>query len=347
MESVKNYVKPLKKQLKRGGTAMFAARKKKTEEQEVEEAQEALLQFQADDEEPERLMEVPAEKVSAGKWRVHGMYEEQALKAGLRRLDNEWETRGLFSKRQTSGRNVEKTKSTPRFVCEGLIADLVSGDRGLNDVHKSDVSSAQGDLVHLTARQLLRLRVNNLDYAPQGDDNAAMHAFMHKLDRLLFEQLGQMSVASLFPNMEASDCFRLGKDLTFVSAVAANITHPSWWVCWAGYGEGQKRFYFHPGNFAASKEFPKDRDGWSGVLEIEDVSRMCHMSRGKHWILDWNVRAIMHESELRSKRIAPSRDVNEAAAGAGGVAGAPRMGVRTLKRIIGNMKVTNTELWTH
>lgn len=339
MEGVRSYIRPLKKQLKRGGTAMFAARKRKTEEEEVQDANEAMEEKNT--EEPEKLMEIPVEKRSAGKWRVHGMYEEQGLKAGLRRLDKEWEARGLFSKRAIT----PKTPTAPHFACEGLIADLVSGDRGLNDVHKSDVSSAQGDLVHLTTRHLLRLRVNNLDFAPQGDDNAAMHAFMQKLDKLLFSQLGQMSIASLFPDTDPSDLFRLGKDLTFVSAVAANITHPSWWVCWTGYGEGKRRFYFHPENFAASIDFPHDRDGWSGVLEIEDSSRLCHHSRGKHWILDWNVSAVMHESELCRERVAPNRDVNDAAAGAGGVAIAPRLGVGTLKRIILNMNPTDTELW--
>jgi len=322
--------------LRRSGTGMFRARKKLVEDEEAGEhvfvngAQKLVA----------RTPTIPVVRIAAGKWWIHGMYEEQVIKDGLRRLDTAWEERGLFSKREAC----VSSDRLPRLVCEGLLADLVAGERSLSDVHKTDVAMAQGDLTHLTMRQLLRLRVNNLDYAPQGDDNASMHAFLAKTDKLLFEHLGQQAVGNLLPHLSPQSLFRLGVDLALVTAVAASLVAPSWWVCWVGHGAEARRFFLHPATFSSTFCFPSSQESTCGVFEIADNSKVCHHSRGKHRVIDWKVSAHVEQRTLCRHRVVAERGGNAPAQAAGGVAVGPREEF-ILHQAIAGLKKIGSRLW--
>lgn len=314
---------------------MFRARQKQREE---EEAAECVFVAGKTEEVEKPARPLPVVRVAPGKWWIHGLYEEQVLKDGLTRLDREWEERRLFSRRDVSA-------SATRLLCEGLLADLVAGDRMLSDVHKTDVAMAQGDLVHLTMRQLLRLRVNNLHFAPQGDENAAVHAFLFKLDHLLFGKLGQKAAGDLFPHLNQKTLFRLGVDLTLVSAVAPSLAGPSWWVLWAGQGPEARRFFLEPSTFCATLSFPSARESSCGVFEITDSSKVCHHSRGRHRILDWKISAHTDQRTLRGHLAVADRNGNAVALGAGGLAIGPKVEELILDQALRNMKKIGSCLW--
>merc|ERR1719387_3220701 len=95
------------------------------------------------------------------KWRVHGVHVEKLLGAGFARLDRMLEKDGILDfPVNEAGRSL--------IMRETILRDLMSGQRCLKTVPQSDAAAAQKDLVHLSLRQLLRLRAQNLDSALTG-----------------------------------------------------------------------------------------------------------------------------------------------------------------------------------
>merc|ERR1711972_705738 len=145
--------------------------------------------------------------LGGGEWRIKGVYEHQVLKAGLRRLDQNWPVDGLLE--LPSG-----------IFRQKILRDLLSGMIRLQSVPNNDVSAAQRDIQKLSLRQLLRLRVLHIDFTPSGAGADTIHsvggtheAFLSTLDGLLFQQLGQKAAADLdatFLGIDSSDTARKG-----------------------------------------------------------------------------------------------------------------------------------------
>jgi len=273
---------------------------------------------------PATVSSLFSETLAPGKWRIHGIHEQQALKAGLRRLDEVWETRDL-----------DKFQSgTPKLFREALLADLISGKRSLKAVPMSDVSAAQGDVTHLTLRQLLRLRVSNLDFAPQGDNAASMQAFIQKVDSLLFQRIGKSALEHMFPQLDDATWHRVGRDLAVVSAAAVHLKESAWWVCFAGNG----RFWFNPTTFKATSQFPR-----GGVLEITDASKVDPHSKGMQRQLDWKVCLVLREEEVSSVRLELSASAAKAGSYGANVNG-PQVTEKVLASQLSGLRRTGTDL---
>jgi len=263
----------------------------------------------------------PVTKIADKKWRISGMYEHQVLKCGLRQLDALWPEDGLLD--VSDG----KSGAGSRVLRKKLLTDLIGGEVHLKSVNPNDLSAAQGDLKFLTLGQLLRLRVNHIDFTPSGSGantcnrQGEIHAtFLGQLDQMLFEQLGRKAAAGVLgDDLEASMAHRLGRESVILVAAAAAVPSPPWWVWWIA---DDCRAYFNAEHFMSSKEFPTGKSAKWGVLEIKsDCSRRDQNEpTGRLRWLDWNIAACKSEAELA--KVPPQReskgsvDKNKAPAGA-------------------------------
>jgi len=235
-------------------------------------------------EETNRINSLRVESLEPGKWMVHGLYEQQAQKAGLRRMDKNWNV------------HVLDFPHNAKLSRKELLQDLISGKRHLKAVPMCDISAAQGDVPHLTLRQLLRMRVLNPDFAPLGRAEK-VQAFIEKLDALLFRRIGEAVSVSLcrFGNVNEDAQRRLGRDIAMVSAAAATLREPCWWVCFAGH----HRIWFDPTLFKVLPYFPRS----GGVLEIMDNSKVDRHSEGLQRCLDWEVCLAVREDQVSLHRL--------------------------------------------
>jgi len=301
------------------GHNMFEARKK------AREAEETMV---SNSPPPPELAPVlfdclPVESLAPGKWWIHGLHEQQALKAGLRRLDNTWDAQDIHILQSGNA----------KLLREGLLQDLISGKRHLKAVPMCDISAAQGDVPHLTLRQLLRMRVLNLDYAPLGEGAAAVQAFIQKVDALLFRRIGLAALGNMFGDLNEAAEHRLGRDLAMITAAAATLQEPCWWVCFADH----HRFWFDPTSFKASTIFPRS----GGVLEITDSSKVDPHSKGMQRCLDWKVCLMVREDQVSPVRLELQLSNKQLKAGGYGAnVSAPRLSQGTLMNQLGALKKT-------
>lgn len=251
------------------------------------------------------LMSLPLQCFAPGKWNINGMYEEQVLKVGLRLLDEAWDTTKLLEfPRRKDGSNL--------LFRQRLVEDLINGNRNLKEAMIGDISAMQGDLVHLTLRQLLRIRVSHLNFKPSGPMVDTQIGFIEKLDTLLFLHLGRSAInGENFETLEPRKYMSFGSELVRVVAAAAVLPQPEWWVRWVG----SQRVFFHPNQFTCDVTFP------GSVFEIVDASHVDHNSRGQRW-LDWKVKIVHEESELAQAPLVPSA-AQDAAASYGANINAP------------------------
>merc|ERR1712136_712293 len=241
-----------------------------------------------------------------GRWWFHGVHEQQALKAGLRRLDNTWDAQDSHILQSGNA----------KLLREGLLRDLISGKRHLKAVPMCDISAAQGDVPHLTLRQLLRMRVLNLDYAPLGEGAAAVQAFIQKVDALLFRRIGLAAVGNMFGDLNEAAEHRLGRDLAMITAAAATLQEPCWWVCFADH----HRFWFDP---TSSKVDPH--------------------SKGMQRCLDWKVCLMIREDQVSPVRLELQLSNKQLKAGGYGAnVSAPRLSQGTLMNQLGALKKTGS-----
>lgn len=246
----------------------------------------------------EVLTAPPILQLGETEWRIHGVYDHQALKAGLRSLDAQW-----------PDSDIDKYPQGKDGVTrEKLFRDLLSGSIRLQSMPKTDVSSAQRDLQRLSLRQLLRLRVLHLDYVPSGAADsvhtvgATHEAFMGTLDNQLFKQLGQKALGPMASGIEGNsgaagspDTHRLGREAVLFAAAAAALEEPKWWCWWLSQ---DRRVFFDAKKFACAEKFPI---GKGGVLEVTDNSRRDpHEPTGRLRWLDWRVIRIDAEASLAS-----------------------------------------------
>jgi len=224
---------------------------------------------------PKPVTALPCERQGQGKWRVHKFYEDQAINVGLRRLDSQWGTQALhvFPKR---------SNGSPLLLREQLLDSLLEGTTNLKAVPASDLSAAQGDLRHLSLRQLLKIRALHLDFVPPKNGADTTTAFIEKMDWLLFEKLGKKAlVNSAVDSQDTASACRLGRELTLVTAAAGALLSPPYWVWWIG----DRRRFFDTKLFTLSDAFPKN----GGVLQIEDRSAPDPNSKGLRRQIDWKV----------------------------------------------------------
>lgn len=235
---------------------------------------------------------LPIDRLGMGKWRISGISEEDVLKAGLVRLDSAWGVAELqqllvFPRRKDG---------CPQLLREKLIADLLIGTHDLKSVAPGDVSCMQGDVIYLSLRQLLRLRVQTLSFAARGDAFETHASLLMKLDGLLFERFGQLAVGADSPLLPDTATARsLGIKLVRIMAVAQAVPKPQWWVCWIG----EQRAFFDAESFACTAAFPSDLV--LGVAEVEDTSRLDRALSLTARRFDWKVTLVWSEEGLRAQ----------------------------------------------
>jgi len=272
---------------------------------------------------------LPCERQGQGKWRVHKFYEDQAINVGLRCLDGQWGTEALhdFPKRPNG---------SALLLREQLLGSLLKGTRDLKSVPASDLSAAQGDLRHLSLRQLLKIRALHLDFVPPKNGGDTSTAFIEKMDWLLFEQLGKTaSVNVTVDSQDSASACRLGRELTLLTAAAGTLPSPQYWVWWLG---GCRRF-FDAKLFTLSDAFPAD----GGVLQIEDKSAPDPNSKGLRRQIDWKVSLVLDESALAADHVVPSNS-DLAAASFGANLNAPKITQDALTGTRAGLKKTGTSL---
>eukprot|EP00927_Polykrikos_kofoidii_P066445 TRINITY_DN62043_c0_g1_i1.p1 TRINITY_DN62043_c0_g1~~TRINITY_DN62043_c0_g1_i1.p1 ORF type:complete len:679 (+),score=113.88 TRINITY_DN62043_c0_g1_i1:98-2134(+) len=270
----------------------LTTREGREKHREAEAANEAEAQARAGPLPPavEPSMKPPVEAITEDQWRVRGVYEHQVLKIGLRILDTIWPVDGLESfPRGKDGAAV--------LFRERLLANLISGDRRLQEIAKNDIAAAQRDIHSLSLRQLMRLRVRHIDFIPSGcgsntvnSQGDVLEAFLSLVDRLLFQKLGEHSARQVELGV---DVHRLGREALFFVAAAAVVTASKWWCWWPS---PDKRVFFNAEDFVAAERFPVGSDG---VLEIMDLSkRDSHEPTGKLRWFDWRVSLVTTEALL-------------------------------------------------
>ncbi|CAK0844355.1 unnamed protein product, partial [Prorocentrum cordatum] len=245
----------------------------------------------AEVEEARELRAPPVEVLGTGQWRVRGIYEHQALKAGLRLLDEKWDDQGATEPLRLG-------QCEAPLLREGLFRQLLTGALHLKAIPAADVAAAQGDLEQLSLRQLLRLRVLHLDFCPSGRGadsvntvGGAHEAFLGKLDVALFRGIGKTSLGGLA--FDAVDPHKAGREAVLLTAASAGISWPQWWCWWLS---DRHRAFFHVEQCVFRAEFP---GAIGGVLEVTDLSRRDrHASGGGVRWLDWRVEHVHEESSL-------------------------------------------------
>jgi len=266
--------------------------------QKLKESHDQHVAIVPQREEEEQLTSPPADSEGPGAWWIHGVYEHQVLKAGLRLMADTWPMHDI--NKFPRGKNGNAV-----LLREKLMGDLISGKIQLQSVLGGDVAAAQRDLQKLSLTQLLRLRALHLDFTPSGCGADTVHAvgatheaFVGTLDGLLFQGLGRKAAGDNIEtitgtsSLDASDSHRLGREAVLMFAGAASVSSPGWWCWWA---TDSVRLYFHPGNFASSRSFPSE----GGVLEINDKSRRdVHEPSGRLRWFDWHLAHVTSESAL-------------------------------------------------
>jgi len=239
------------------------------------------------------LTKPPAEQLPTGEWWIHGVYEHQCLKAGLRVMEERWPEDGMDEfPRKKDGSNV--------LFRETLFRDLLSGNVRVQSILGNDIAAAQRDLSHLNLRQLLRLRVHHLEYVPSGCGADTVHAvgatqeaFMNALDSLLFKMLGRKALEGL-PNTSGLDEHKAGREAVQLAAAAAAVPEPVWWCWWV---TDSRRVYLDAHTLSSRSNFPEGPD--ASVLEITDNSKRDHHDpSGRLRWMDWKMQIMTVESEL-------------------------------------------------
>jgi len=223
------------------------------------------------------LVSLYAKPAGPGKWVLEGVYTYQALKVGLRYLNQIWDGVDL---------NVFKHG---RYVLQRrLLLSLVNGTHKLNSTPVADVSASQRDVRCLTVAQLVRLKVLHLDVDMKTETHKA---FMTIVDDCMFQELGEVVTKDI------SGLGDEGKNLYGVQALqlaaaATAVQAPTAWTWWLG---DDRRVVFQPALFAFSEleEFPS-----GGVLEVSDYSKK-DTSTGL-CCMDWQIRHVTKAEDLQT-----------------------------------------------
>jgi len=230
------------------------------------------------------LMKLPVVLVSGNSgnsWAIRGIYEHQAIRVGLRQLDEAWGGAGLLEFAQGRG----------GITRANLFRSLLTGALNLQSIPDNDVSAIQMDLTRLSLMQQLRLRVLLLEYQPRS---GSKEAFVEKLDALLFENLGRQAVGGLefSPELKPAAFSIMGREAVLMAAAAHALGTG---VCFCWWPAGTRRVFFNPKHFASSTSFPSE-----GVIEFSSCPRpdAGDTTRTIMW-MDWQLKLLTSECSLR------------------------------------------------
>mmetsp|Transcript_102632 Transcript_102632/g.162156 ORF Transcript_102632/g.162156 Transcript_102632/m.162156 type:complete len:466 (+) Transcript_102632:44-1441(+) len=229
-----------------------------------------------DDETPRvPAMSLPVQETKSG-WCIRGVYEHQGLRMGLRQLNT----------RPEALHEPSTTRRRSFFLKEKLMMELAEGKIDLQKVHKNDLNAAQGDVQKLSVRQLLAIAVK-YDAQMKG----AQGEFMMAVENALYEKLGHCATATANLSCaceDVDDVRRLGREAVLLVAAAAAIPCSPSWSWWIMGG----RVFFDTKTFACLEAFPE-----AGVVEFSDYSKVERFA-GRS--MDWQIRLVQHESDLRT-----------------------------------------------
>lgn len=212
------------------------------------------------------LSSAPVEQVD-GVIRIKGVYKHQVLKVGLRAMDESWPEGDLY------------TFPPKKLFREAVVRGLMDGSLKVQSVPRNDVATMQRDLRELSLRQLLKLRVRNLDYKPSGAGTdttstlgQAQEVFVRGMDAKLLRLLGQTVVPGQFDD-EDDVVYRLGlESVLFYAALSSfkeyNLEAPTPWWCWVLGADSTSKVYLDPREYTTREDFPPE-----GVLMVNDLSR--------------------------------------------------------------------------
>jgi len=227
----------------------------------------------------EILWAPPCETMQQGRlWAIKGIYEHICQKIGFRRLDKILDGADLLV----------FPKGKP-LLKERFFRDLMEGKIKLQATQGNEIAAAQPDIKKLSLVQLLRVRVQTLDYDPKSHGEAAK-GFMHSLDHKLFEKLGQ-HIASSGLLKDDKQPQQIGYEAITMMAAAGAITSPVWWAWWPP-GTEKQRVFFDSQNFTIAETFPL-----GGVLEVAIFSKADQNSPGLKW-MDWQIKVVEKEANL-------------------------------------------------
>lgn len=266
---------------------------------QAESQEEAAREAEQPAAKPEEVLRAPPLEVRGEEeWRLAGIYTHQVLKAGLRHLDETWPVLDLFEFPRggllDAGRGLKM---------ENLLRQLLTGSLQLKSVPASDVAAAQYDLRRLSLRQLLKIRVQHLEFTPSGrgcDSISSVgsrhEAFMETLDGRLFKLLGEKAVGDLARG--GDDLHRFGREAVLFAAASVGLP-PSPVRRWCWCLDESRRAFFDVATFR-SGGFPAE-----GVLEVVDLSkRDPHEPTGRLQWFDWRVTVARDEAALVAKPLA-------------------------------------------
>jgi len=190
---------------------------------------------------------VPVKNTGSGKWCIRDVYEHQALKLGLRCLDELW-----------GGEDIERfSRPLDSLLKEKLFRDLLSGNLQFHSVPAMGISAVQRDLRNLSVVQLLRLKCRMIE----ADSMKGSHgAFLSALDDILYTKLGMKATSGLQLSLSATEMHRCGVEAVLLVAAAGAIpTYDDW--AWSI--DDNHCVFFNTRRFTSSTVFPS-----SGVLEV-------------------------------------------------------------------------------
>ncbi|CAE8585167.1 unnamed protein product, partial [Polarella glacialis] len=130
-------------------------------------------------------------------WRLENVPEKRVLKAGLLRLQQLLgSSSGLWDEDAA-----EPSASSPKRVLRrSFFERILDGQLELKACPPSDVLAAQGDLRHLSVRQLLAIRTRELDFPVTQAGSFNVHSnFLAALDNELFDKIGRRALRGQAP----------------------------------------------------------------------------------------------------------------------------------------------------
>lgn len=228
------------------------------------------------------VMAPPVKTMQAGRlWAISGIYEHQCQKIGFRRLDQIWDSGDLH----------EFPKGRGALLKEQFFRDLIDGKIQLQATPRNDIAAAQSDIKRLSLVQLLRVRVQTLDYDSKSHGEAAM-AFMLSLEQNLYGKLGQ-HIASSGLLKDDSSPHNIGYQAMLLMSSAGAVPSPCWWSWWPP-GSEKQRVFFDAKKFAIADKFPA-----GGVLEAAIFSKAdTNDPSGQLRWMDWQIKVVAKEGDL-------------------------------------------------
>jgi hypothetical protein len=245
---------------------------------------------------------------------VDGVLQFQVQNKGFRLLDERFSDEGI----ESFGR---RSSGAPLLLREKMMSDIIMQRRSLKDLPASDVSAVQGDLKHLSMRQLLKIRAVYLELKSHV---AAVNGLIEMTENLLLEQVGKQALNPVLPHLDEKPTSIELKDVArrFILIVAtsnevADVFRTPWWV----YSHKAQRLYLNVDECECSIAFPE-----AGVLDTEEQARM----EGPRTQFRWLVNFVHKEADLCVRKAAANMRATSPAPNA--------LGIGDLAQALGGLK---------